>query len=174
MADYLNVPGPIVVENKSYHLVWSSHPSPDFYKQEYITKGDVIEKFKTMVLLDVNIGKEKIKDIVAAKASELKKMKETNPIVNYEVFEKNGEYILDFLLSANNPDGKSIDIIERNVYRYKAFTDKSGQKGTLLFGISTRGYGTEVEKFLTDLKSNKQHLVNEVAKFIIPSIRISK
>ena len=68
-------------------------------------------------------------------------MKATNPLVNYEMFQKNGEYLLDFLLSANAADGKTVDIVERNVYRYKTFTDKSGKKGILLFAVSVRSYG---------------------------------
>lgn len=174
VKDYLNVPGPVVMDSKSYNLAWSSHPSVNFYKQEYLTRGDIAAKFKTMVLLDVSLGKQKLKDIVDAKVSELKAMKAANPIVNYEIFEKNGEYLLDFLLSANGPDGKSIEIIERNVYRYKTITLQQGQKGILLFGVSTRSYGKEVDKFLVDLKSNKQSLIDEVAKFIMPVIKILK
>jgi hypothetical protein len=172
--DYLTVPGPIVFESKSYNLVWSSHPSANFYKQEYLAKGDTITKFKTMVMLDVMTTNMKVKDIVATKVSELKKMKETNPVINYEMFEKNGEYILDFLLSANTPDGKLISTIERNVYRYKVFTDKSGQKGVVLFGVSMRSYGNDVDKFLVNLKSTRSKLITEVAQFNIPQITLKK
>ena len=172
--DNLNVPGPIVVDNQAHHLVWTSHPSIAFYKQEYILKGENVEKFKTMVLLDLSLGKTSIKDIVTAKISELKKMKETNPIVNYEIFQKNGEYLLDFLLSANTADGRSMSIVERNVYRYKSITDKSGKKGVLLFAVSTRAYGNDIDKFLVDLKPTKQRLLNEVAQFAIPQITVLK
>lgn len=172
--DNLNVPGPIVVDKQAHHLVWTAHPSAVFYKQEYIPKGDNVEKFKTMVLLDLSLGKTNIKDIVTAKISELKKMKETNPIVNYETFQRNGEYLVDFLLSANTADGRSMSIVERNVYRYKSITDKSGKKGVLLFAVSTRAYGNDIDKFLIDLKSTKPLLLNEVAQFAIPEITVLK
>ena len=61
-------------------------------------------------------------------------MKQINPVVNYETFEKDGEYMIDFLYE-NSDDGKSVSIAERNVYRYKTITDKSGQNAVLLFGI---------------------------------------
>lgn len=168
------MPGPIIVDNQAYHLVWTAHPSAAFYKQEYIPKAENAEKFNTMVLLDLSLGQTNIKDLVTAKISELRKMKETNPMVNYETFQKNGEYLLDFLLSANTADGRSMSIVERNVYRYKSITDKSGKKGVLLFGVSTRAYGNAIDKFLVDLKSTKSRLLNEVAQFAIPQITVLK
>ncbi len=173
-VDKLNVPGPIVIGKKSHVLTWTSNPSAGFYKQEYIPAGDKVNKFKSMVLIDVNLGNFILKDIVGAKMDELKKMKEANPMVNYEVFQKNGEYLLDFLLSANSPDGKTIDIVERNVYRYKTFTDKTGKKGVLLFGVSVRSYGNDIDDFLKGLKAGKAALLNEVAQYSIPVVIISK
>ena len=167
--DHLSVPGPLAFDGKSYNLAWSANPSANYYKQEYITKGDNVEKFKSMILLEVLAGDAKVKDIVAAKLEELKKMKAANPIVNYEVFQKDGEFILDFLLSANSADGRSIDILERNVYRYKSL---SGQKGVVLFAVSTRAYGAEAEKFLVNLKATKSRLVNAVAQFAFPAVKI--
>ena len=174
-TDYLSVPGPVVFEKISYNLSWSSHPNDVYYKQEYIAKGDVAEKFKTMVFFDVIAGETNVKDVVAAKVAELKKMKETNPVVNYEAFDnpKSGEYMLDFLLSENMPDG-NLSIVERNVYRYRTFTDKSGKKGILLFAVSTRSYGKDIDNFFTSLKSNRKDLINAVAQFNIPAISIKK
>ncbi|MGC4104407.1 hypothetical protein [Ferruginibacter sp.] len=174
--EYLNVPGPVVFEKTSFRLDWSAHPSPDFYKQEYLAKGDTTGKYKTILLLDVIVGDVNIKDVVAQKTAELKRMKETNPMVNFESFGNptTGEYMLDFLLSANSADGKYVTVVERNVYRYKTFTDKSGKKGILLFGVSTRSYGNDIDAFLLALKNNKKDLVNQVAKFTIPEIKIAK
>ena len=174
VVDKLNVPGPVVIGNKSHALNWASHPSAGFYKQEYIAAGDNADKFKSMVLLDVSLGNFILKDIVSAKIAELKKMKETNPLVNYEMFQKNGEYLLYFLLSANTPNGKTVDIVERNIYRYKTFTDKSGKKGILLFGVSVRSYGNDIDAFLKALKTGKAALLNEVAQFNIPAVTILK
>jgi hypothetical protein len=175
-TDYLSVPGPIVFLDKSYVLNWSSHPTNNLYKQEYIVKGDLEDKYGTMILLDLIPSEPDIKKVVAAKIAEIKKIKEGNPVVNFESFDnpKTGEYMIDFLLTANSPDGKSIDIVERNVYRYKAFTDKSGRKGVLLFGVSTRSYGNDIDKFFATLKTNRKDLINEVSKFKIPDIAISK
>lgn len=148
VVDYLKVPGPIVFENNEFYLPWSSHPSADLYKHEYIAKADDANQYKTMVLIDVITGEVNIRNTVAAKVSELKTMKESNPVINYEIINNpaTGEYLLDFLVTANAPDG-SIRIVERNVYRYKPFIDKTGRKTVVLFGISTRAYGAAVTSF---------------------------
>lgn len=172
-ADYVHVPGPIVFDSKAFSLSWSSHPATNFYKQEYIVKGDNPDHFKIMLLTDVVTGGSVIKDVVNAKVAELKKMQEANPIVNYEVISnpKTGEYMLDFLLSANDANG-NMNIVERSVYRYRAFTDKAGQTSVQLFGVSTRSYGADINKFLVALKAKRKELVNKVAQFKLPEVKI--
>lgn len=172
-VDYLQLPGPIMFENKPYGLSWTSHPAPDFYKQEYLVKGDDPNKFHAMILVDVVTGQSAVKTVLAAKVAELKKMKAGNPMINFEVIEnpKTGEYILDFLLTANAADG-TIAVAERNVYRYKAFKNKGGQAGVLLFGVSNRVYGADVTSFFTSLKAGRKDLVTKVAQVAMPDITI--
>lgn len=172
--EYLGVPEQISFDNTSYHLVWTSHPADNYYKQEYIIKGDTIEKFKKLIMLEIITGKTKLKEVVATKIAELKKMKASNPVVNYEVFEKNGEVMLDFLVNENTPDGKYLSIVERNVYRYKSVVDKNGQKGVLLFGVSERAYGDDIDNFFPNLKAHRFDLINLVGAFEIPEITVAK
>lgn len=171
--EYLGVMGPINFDSTSYKLDWSSHPADAYYKQEYLPAGQVTGKFKSMLLLEVLVSDQTVKEIAAQKIEELKQMKQTNPMVNFNSFENpnTGEYIVDFLLTANKADG-SISIIERNVYRYAAFTTKSGQKAILLFGASQREYGNKATAFLKGMKTNKDKLVNLVAKYQLPGITL--
>jgi hypothetical protein len=173
-TDNLGVENSIPFDKVAYHLAWTSHPSDNYYKQEYLATGDTIEKFKKLILLETITGKTKLQDVVSAKVAELKKMKETNPVVNYEVFEKDGEVMLDFILSANTPDGKYLSVVERNVYRYKALKEKNGQKCVLLFGVSERAYGDDIDIFLPKLKENRFDLINLVGEFQLPEITIKK
>ena len=172
--EYLGVTGPISFDKVSYYLAWTSHPADNYYKQEYLAKGDTIEKFKKLIMLDIITDKIKVKDIVAAKVAELKKMKVLNPVINYETFEKDGEVMLDFIISENTPDGKLVSILERNVYRYKSVVDKSGQKGVLLFGVSDRHYGNDIDDFFATFKSKRFDLINLVGAFDIPKISVAK
>ena len=173
-TEYLGVAGPISFDKVSYDLVWTSHPTDNYYKQEYLSKGDTIEKFKKLIMLEIITGKTKLKDIVAKKVAELKKMKISNPVINYETFEKDGEVMLDFIISENTPDGKLVSILERNVYRYKSIIDKSGQKGVLLFGVSDRHYGNDIDDFFATFKSKRFDLINLVGAYEIPEISIGK
>lgn len=164
----------ISFDNKQYPLSWSSHPAELYYKQEYVAKGAIATKYNTMILVDVLLGDKSLKEIVSAKIAELKQQQAANPMVNYQVFDNaaKGEYMIDFLLSANAPDGKTMSIVERNVYRYTTFTDRSGKKGIPLFGVSTRGYGKNIDAFLLSLKGSKNVLVNQVAKYTLPVVTI--
>lgn len=170
-VNYLGIQSPISFGKKTYNLAWSSHPTAAYYKHEYLQGGENLTQFKSMILLEALSGPANLADIVAAKVNELKGMQKTNPMVQYETFTdtKTGEYMLDFLLTANAPDGKPT-IAERNVYRYKKVTNKDGKTGVLLFGVSNRSYDKEIASFLTNLKTTRKTLVNEVAQFSMPSL----
>jgi len=127
-----------------------------------------------MILLEVVTGQTQIKAVVDSKVAELKKMKETDQIVNYELFEKDGEKMLDFLISGKVVNGNAMDLIERNVYRYKSFTDIKGKEGVLLFGVSERAYGDNIENFLLSLKGKRLDLLNATGAYNIPEINIAK
>ncbi|MFL9484157.1 hypothetical protein ACI6Q2_15355 [Chitinophagaceae bacterium LWZ2-11] len=169
VRDYLNVPGPIQFDKTSWHLNWSSHPYNNYYKQEYLMEGDDSAKFKKMIIIDCLIGRMTVKDVVAQKIYELKKLKKNNPVIQYQIFEKDGEYLVDFLLSADS--SRASNIIERNIYRYQAIKDKD-KTGVLLFGLCERAYDSEITPFLISLKDNLQADENEVGKFQIPAIKI--
>lgn len=172
ISDHLGTAA-ISFQKKMYHLSWSSHPTASYYKQEYLPKGDSVNDFKTMLLLEVATGTSNLKDVVAAKIAELDAIKQRNPMAQYESFSntKTGEFMLDFLITANTPDG-GISIIERNVYRYKTFTDKKGTTGIVLFGVSERSYGSETHAFLQKLKKEKNVLVNAVATMAWPGVKL--
>ena len=172
-SDYFSVPGPIVFEQNSYNLNWSSHPSATYYKQEYIKKGEIAEAFKTMLMLEVLTEGVDAKTAVANKLAELKQMKASNPLVQYSELNNpnSGEYMIEFVLTANAPDG-TVSIAERNVYRYKSYVGKSGKKGVALFAVSNRAYGKDVTAFFASLKSNQSILVTKVKSFKFPQITI--
>ena len=172
--DYLGLAKPILFDNVSYNLAWTSHPTENYYKQEYLAQGDTLDKFKRLITIDVLVSNIKLKDVVAAKVTELNKIKKTNPVVQYQTFEKGDEIMLDFLLSENTPDGKLISTIERNVYRYKVVTDKNGQKAVFLLAVSDRAYGNDIDNFFPNLKEHRYDLLNAVRAFNIPEITIPK
>ncbi|MEO6522378.1 MAG: hypothetical protein ABIN91_11910 [Mucilaginibacter sp.] len=174
IKDYFGITGPITFNKVDYIFSWSSHPVDIYYKQEFLPNGESSDKFKSMILMDFVVGDFKVEDVLSLKVNELKKMKESNPVVNYHIIENKAtnEYILDFIVSDNS--GGKTNIVERNVYRYKLFTDKNGKKGVLLFGISNRSYGDDIPDFFKKLKTNLNDLVNTVGQFNIPDITIAQ
>lgn len=172
VKDYLNTGKSISFNNEIFNLAWSSHPSDNYYKQEYLREKDTLEKFNKIILFDVVTGPTPIEEVVASKVKELQKMKESDPMINYDVFEKNDEVMIDFLLSKNIPGREEQNIVERNVYRYKTIKDKNGKDGVLLFGVSERAYGDDIEKFLLFLKDKRFDIPNLASTFVIPEITI--
>lgn len=171
VEDYLGIPGPINLGQKVYNLAWSSHPNDTYFKQEYIESKENINKYNSMVLIDFVKGDFNLKEVIDHKIAELEAMKKINPVVNYQILENNGEYILDFLISENSKDGKEILIAERNVYRYKLISN-STNNGLLLFAISQRGYKENIDQFFKALKTNTAKLIETVRTYKLPDIKI--
>ena len=171
VEDYLHLGSKYRFDNKDYELVWSSHPASNFYKQEYILPNENVEKYKRLILIDFIEGDLDPKDVLSSLANSLENSKKQNPVINYKVYEKNNEYMIDFIMSENSQDGKEVLILERNVYRYFRINTPN-RKGILLFGVSDRAYTKkEMDNMFSVLKNNKFELVNKVAKIEVPKIK---
>ena len=171
VEDYLHLGSKYRFDNKDYELVWSSHPASNFYKQEYILPNENVEKYKRLILIDFIEGDLDPKDVLSGLANSLENSKKQNPVINYKVYEKNNEYMIDFIMSENSQDGKEVLILERNVYRYFRINTPK-RKGILLFGVSDRAYTKkEMDNMFSVLKNNKFELVNKVAKIEVPKIK---
>lgn len=173
VIERLSVPGPIGFNGDSYSLSWSSHPKPDYYKQEYLPAGQTGERFERMLLIEAVTRGIDVNSAVAARIGTLNKRKATDPTVNFAVVKnpKTGEVIVDFILGAQDPKGE--DIVEWNAYRYAPLKGKAGESGVLLFGISRRAYGEKTMDFLLRLKSARPGEINALAAYALPTVRPS-
>ena len=171
VEDYLHLGSKYRFDNKDYELVWSSHPASNFYKQEYILPNENVEKYKRLILIDFIEGDLAPKDVLSGLVNSLENSKKQNPVINYKVYEKNNEYMIDFIMSENSQDGKEILILERNVYRYFRINTPK-RKGVLLFGVSDRAYTKkEMDNMFSILKNKKLDLVNKVIQIEVPKIK---
>ena len=171
VEDYLHLGSKYRFDNKDYELVWSSHPASNFYKQEYILPNENVEKYKRLILIDFIEGDLDPKDVLSGLANSLENSKKQNPVINYKVYEKNNEYMIDFIMSENSQDGKDVLILERNVYRYFRINTPK-RKGILLFGVSDRAYTKkEMDNMFSVLKNKKLDLVNKVIQIEVPKIK---
>ena len=174
VKNYYHIPETLTFDSLQYKLAASYHPNDVYYKQEYIPAGEVADHFNKMIVIDFVVTDLLVKDMLERKVEELTERKKTDPVVNYEVMENaaKGEYILDFILS--DGQGNKLNIVERNVYRYKSYTDKVGHKGVLLFGISQRGYGNGITSFFNRLKISRTDDINKTGAYTVPDIEIDK
>jgi hypothetical protein len=172
-TDYLGVPGPINVNELTYDLAWSSHPKDNFYVQEYTPKDETPEHYSNMLTLQVVTGNKSAKDLLGALVRMIEERGKTDPLVHHEVFQSaagKDEYLIDFLQS----EGPGPSLVEWNAYRYKTFTDKSGHTGVLLFGISRRAYGEQIQPFLVALKTERIKLRNALSAHPLPEIAVKQ
>lgn len=171
-TDYLKVPGPINFNNTAFNLAWSSNPNANYFKQEYVPAGEVVEKYNQMVLLEVVLGDLTVEDAVRAQVNVIQQRKKTDQVAQYQIIENpnTGEIILDFLMSAGTK--KKLDVVEWNAYRYKAFEDEKGRKGILLFAISRRGYNENIATFLKGLKDERINMINLLGAYDVPTVTV--
>ena len=106
ITNYLNIASPLIIDNKEYNLAWSAHPNQNYYKQEYLSNDQTLEKYTKMLLIECVLGNFKLEQVIQQKTNALDKLKDQNPLVNYQVYENKDEYILDFIVSENSADGE--------------------------------------------------------------------
>jgi hypothetical protein len=165
--DAVGVPGPIVFEDETFDLVWTSHPTDVFYKQEYLPDGQGVEAYGQMFMVDVLLDGTTAEAAAANMIAGLQQRQATDPVVNFDVIQNNstGEIILDFLLS---DESTGTVIVEWNAYRYVPLDN-----GLAMFGISRRGYGDDVEGFLADLADWRLSSIDALANLDLPAIDIA-
>ncbi|MCC8410954.1 hypothetical protein LJ707_18585 [Mucilaginibacter sp. UR6-1] len=167
--DYFGI-NEISFNNISYKLAWSSHPTLQYYKQEYIPEDETVEKFNNMVLIDFIQTHLPLEDAVTAQINILKIRKQTDAVCKYELIKKNNEYILDFLMSEGNEH--NLKLLEWNAYHYKEYTDKTGNKGILMFGYSHRAYDADAEQFMNYFSQYRNKFMTTFSSYPMPEIQL--
>lgn len=100
-----------------YELAWSSHPLPDYYKQEDLPSGQNVDNYKQMMLVELLLNGSEVKTAINAQVAMLKQRKATDPVVNFSIMEnpKAGEILFDFIMQGKTSSGEPI--MEWNGYR---------------------------------------------------------
>jgi len=171
VTDYLGVPGPIAFDGQDYALAWSSQPSPDYTKQEYVPEGQSPESFESMIMVEFLAADMGPLDMAKAQVDTLNARKATDPLVNMDLIqnEQTGEVLLDFIVSSK--DGAGEYIVEWNAYRYANVENADGKQGGMLFAISHRAYGNAAsEAFLGGLGDFKGPKIQALATTPLPEL----
>lgn len=172
ITNYLGTSNFLSFNDSNFILAWSTHPFGGYYKQEYIKKGESLERFNDMMLIDFTEDNRSIKDIVKTQIAKLVERKKMDPVCNYELKQniRTNEYILDFLMSesVNN----IVTTLEWNVYHYKICSDKSGKKGVVLLGISHRSYDNNINDFMQSFSGYRHKVLEKFSMYPIPYIQL--
>lgn len=162
--DAIGVPGPIVFEQTTFALAWTSHPAEAYYKQEYLPEGQVPESYVEMFMIDVLTEGATPESAAAEMIAGLEQRKAGDPVVNFDMIanDATGELILDFLLSDTST---GTVIIEWNAYRYVPYGD-----GLALFAISRRGYDDAAEDFIKSLAEWRTSSIEALAQMDLPEV----
>ena len=172
-VDRLGLPGPLSFDGTSYALAWSSHPTPIYYKQEYLPAGENLDGYSRMLIVELIESGTTPESAVAAQIRLLNARKGKDPLVNFAVIQnkQSGETLLDFLISERTPQGAAI--AEWNAYRYVPRKAADGRAGVMLFAISQRAYGdADIKDFLGKLKTARPAAINRVAQHKLPALRV--
>jgi len=169
VKDYLSVGEKIAFNAENYNLKWSSNPSANYYKQEYLRPADVFPNYQKMIIVESIKGNLTVAQVSNMKINELENWKKGNPMVRYEKFENKdkNEVIIDFIVS----DGKSI--YEWNVYRYQEQKNPSGNY-LVLYCYSFRNYISEkvsVTNFVDFVTKNRVETIDKIRKTAIPNVK---
>ena len=168
ITDVLSIGETIEFNGEEYTLVWSSHPTENYYKQEYLRSHEDLNEFHKMLLVESVRGDLDPKDAAKIKMSELEQIKHDNPVVNYDLITNDdlGEALLDFVISDQNY------IYEWNAYRYQT-QNVDGQDYLVLFGYCMRdslNTNEELREFFGEVKKARRELIGKLAQAEIPRV----
>ncbi|HEY8783618.1 MAG TPA: hypothetical protein VIM16_18470 [Mucilaginibacter sp.] len=119
VINYYNIPSSLIFNNIHYELSWSAHPNSTYYKQEYVSKGEQLQHFNDMLLIDFSNSDIPVEDVVQAQIIKLVERKKTDIVCNYQLLknEKTNEFMLDFIMSEGS--NNRVTTVEWNAYHYK-------------------------------------------------------
>lgn len=165
VENWSGVPETLRYGNTNYQLAWSANPSNGYYKYEYLPRGQKLESFQDMMIVEILYG-VKPEQAAGFQISQLEGLKGKDPIVNYSLMSVNNdkELILDFVMSAPDENGQLI--VEWNGYRYMSYVDSNGNEGVMLIAIVHRVYGDkEIKPFLENLRAIRERDVEQLIQF---------
>lgn len=153
-TEYFSVGNPINYCGTEYFLSWSSHPQENYYIQEYLPKGESLDHYNEMFTVSIIFWDRTPKEAVEAKIAELEQRKKTDPVTNYLVAEKNGEYILEFIVSDTDIKKDKINIAEVDLHHYKQMKI-NGRNASVLSFYSSRAYGDDILPFIASIPAKR-------------------
>ncbi len=171
--DLVHVPGPLTFHQEVFHLAWTGKANAYSYTQEYLPKGETVERFNQMLSIFLFDRDVDLQNAIQQKVGEIEKMKKTDELCNYRVIESpdGGEFIIDFLVSSAK--GDKLEVVELNLWRYKKVSLGNSKKGLLVYAYHKRAYGDDIMPFLKGLSDTKADLVDALIASELPAVELN-
>ncbi len=162
------------LDSAAYSLSYSAEPVKDYIKQEYLTKTETLDSFKTKIIVDLKLNDTSVANLVNGMTTLLGQRQQADKTCQFQLAENetNGEYVLDFMFKDLNEKGT--EMLEWNVFRYLKFTAKNGKQGIMIIGITKRAYGSDIPEFLKNINATKKKYVSLITKIVLPEIQFTK
>ncbi|PHR35233.1 MAG: hypothetical protein COA38_02795 [Fluviicola sp.] len=171
VKDYLGIGESLSFNEKIFTLAWSSNPTSGYYKQEYLLDSATVENYNEMILVEAIKGDISPKLAAQSKIAELKELKKNNPVINWNLYERKNEVILDFVITDNATK------YEWNLYRYSTVKDSTKQKYLVLQAYSYKDIlftNEDLKPFFNRILENRDAFMRKLGKLDLSEIKISK
>lgn len=168
VVNYLNAKEVIQFEGVAYDLVWSNPPQMkgQYYIQEYMPKGQNIDRYTDLFILDLFKNKDTSLDAeVKEKKDWLDNRKKTeDPTLTYKISynEELDQFFVDMMIT----DG---DLVEWTVVRYIAYEVDGNFEGVRTLSMSKRGY-EGMDAFMAKIADTKAKCLSDFLNLPFPEV----
>ena len=167
--NFLHTDNQLTFDGTKYTLGWSSHPRDFQYLQEYFPEGQTPDDFTDMLSVWLFVGDFPASVWIQSVAISYRERQKTDKCCHYQIYENDGEYMLDSLLG-ESADGLMTKV-EFNVYRCKNIV--VGDKEALLICFySNQATDDNITPFLQNLKHRRPALIQAMSAFPLPQVSL--
>ena len=163
VVDYLNVGKTLKFQDKKFELKWCQHQNEAVYLQEWLPEGETFDNYEQMLTVTLFFSEAGTVQYVENMAQILEKRKKTD-CAYYYVHEKDGEYVIDFLVL--DRAGGKVNFAEVGINHCKPVI-VNGKKAIQINLYTRRAYGDDINPFLESLDDKTDDWINELTQMNI-------
>ena len=163
VVDNLQVGKTLKFQGKKFELKWCQHQNEDVYLQEWLPEGETFDNYGQMLTVTLFFSEAGTVQYVENMAQILEKRKKTD-CAYYYVHEKDGEYVIDFLVL--DSAGGKVNFAEVGINHCKPVI-VNGKKAVQINLYTRRAYGDDINPFLESLDDKTDDWINELTQMNI-------
>ena len=163
VVDYLHVGKTLKFQGKKFELKWCQHQNEAVYLQEWLPEGETFDNYGQMLTVTLFFSEAGTVQYVENMAQILEKRKKTD-CAYYYVHEKDGEYVIDFLVL--DSAGGKVNFAEVGINHCKPVI-VNGKKAVQINLYTRRAYGDDINPFLESLDDKTDDWINELTQMNI-------